>query len=336
MHKSENIMAWSGIFVYLEYDQQGLCQVSKELIGVAMGLAEQKDQPLYAAAMGPDVDIVSKQLSKYPLGEVFLYETEGIFEASRWEEVITRCIQGIRPAIVLIGGTHEGRALAPRIAVACQTGLTADCTALELGEDGELVQIRPAFGGNVMARIVTPETRPQIATIRPGVMESAAKVVTDHESIIHKTTVIYQPDIIFIQHEKEAKLTENITKAEVLVVAGRGIKKKEDLSLLKELADLLGGQLASSRALVEKGWMSPHQQIGLSGNTVRPKCMITCGVSGTVQFMAGMKGTKNIIAINSDPEARIFDIAHYPICGDLYEIVPNLLQILRNDSQPLV
>lgn len=329
MQKSDNINAWSGIFIYLEYTQQGLCNVSKELIGAAAALAEQNHQHLYAAAMGRNVDTLRKQLMGYPLKEVFLYETSGFFQAAQWEKTITGCIREIKPSIVLIGGTHEGRALAPRIAVACKTGITAECTALELDEKGRFVQVRPAFGGNVMARIVTPETRPQIATIRPGVMAPAEKKLF-FKIIFHKMEVILRSDALRIETVTRAEIPDDITGARILVAAGRGVKRKEDLPLLEELAHLTGGQLACSRALVEKGWMPPARQIGLSGNTVRPKCIITCGVSGTVQFIAGMKRTENIIAINSDPDARIFDIAHYPICGDLYEIVPELIAILKN------
>jgi len=190
------------------------------------------------------------------------------------------------------------------------------------------VQSRPAFGGNIMADIVTQFTRPQFATVRPGVMQKAEKdhrIVTEYiTEKIEKT----RKEIEVISSKAEA-VEKGIADEKILVVAGRGVKKKEDLDMLRELAELLGGTLASSRALVEKGWMLPKEQIGLSGNTVSPDYMITCGVSGTVQFMAGMKHTKNIIAINEDPKARIFEIAHYPIVGDLYEIVPELIRIVK-------
>ena len=328
MRQTEHIDTWSGILVYLEYHHQQLSNVSKELIGEAVKLAKKSSQSVYGIAVGKAPDILRKELEDYPFREVFLCEIQEDFRAAVWEEIMSKCIGYLRPSIVLIGGTQEGRCLAPRVAVAFQTGLTADCTALEINEQGELIQIRPAFGGNLMARIVTPETRPQIATVRPGVMEAAEKSA-DAAVSFYKGVAISRSDAITIQKIIALEASEDITKEELLIVGGRGVREKADLQMLEELAYLLGGKLAGSRALVEKGWIMPSRQIGLSGHTVRPKCMITCGVSGTVQFMAGMRAAKNIIAVNSDPGAPIFSIAHYPICQDIYEVVPELIRMLK-------
>ena len=275
---------------------------------------------------------IQKELTGYPIECAYLYETEDEYTPLWYEEIAAECIRRLKPAIVLIGGTLEGRSLAPRLAVAFQTGLTADCTALSIAEDGGLIQTRPAFGGNVMASIVTPERRPQFATVRPGVVGAIEKNNLKDTAYIRKTVQNKNIDIIRVLKSIPVEAQEDITKQKVLVVAGRGVKKKEDLAMLRELAGLLGGKMASSRALVEKGWTKAAEQIGLSGNTVGPEYMITCGVSGTVQFMAGMRNTKNIIAINTDANARIFDIAHYPVCADLYDIVPELIQRLKGEG----
>lgn len=328
--------AWSGILVYLECRRGKLHPVGRELIAEAARLSAKLGGKVYAAALGCGLEDVPKQLADCVLDKIYLYETEEEYSPVLYEKIMTECIYDIKPSVVLIGGTYEGRALAPRLAVAFESGLTADCTALDIDEEDNLVQIRPAFGGNVMASIMTQFTRPQFATVRPGIMEASFAENPGRAEIVRKT-VLPADDSFRILDVQEKEASGGITDARVLVVAGRGVKKKEDLAMLRELAGLLGGQLASSRALVEKGWMPPERQIGLSGSTVSPDYMITCGVSGTVQFMAGMRHTKNIIAVNTDPDARIFEIAHYPVCGDLYEIVPELIKRLgagKGDGSP--
>jgi len=330
--ESRERSGWSGILVYLECYRGHIHKAGMELIGEAHRLAEQLRSEVSVLGIGENMEHVRKELRGYPVKRAYLYETEDEYTPLWYEELAAECIREWKPAIVLIGGTLEGRALAPRLAVAFQTGLTADCTDLAIGEDGGLIQTRPAFGGNVMASIVTPSRRPQFATVRPGIAEAIGKVsptVTEYimRTVENKGNRGNSEITVLRTIPEEAR--EDITGQNVLVVAGRGVKKKEDLSMLRELAGLLGGKMASSRALVEKGWTRAAEQIGLSGNTVSPEYMITCGVSGTVQFMAGMRNTKNIIAINTDPNARIFDIAHYPVCGDLYDIIPELIQRLR-------
>ena len=319
---------WNGILVYIECRKGSIHPVGLELIGEASRLSKKSKEKIYAIAIGAQIEQVKEKLSGYPVEKVYLYEAEDEYDPMIYESLLTECIAYVRPSIVLIGGTLEGRALAPRAAVAFRTGLTADCTSLDIDENGNLVQTRPAFGGNLMASIVTESCRPQFATVRPGMMEPAiSEKAADIDYVVQKVLKEGSPVRVVLVEQAEEK--ESVTDQEVLIVAGRGVRKKEDLKMLGELAGLLGGRLASSRALVEKGWMKPCDQIGLSGNTVSPRYMITFGVSGTVQFMAGMKHTKNIIAVNTDPDARIFEIAHYPICGDLYEIVPELLEILK-------
>jgi electron transfer flavoprotein alpha subunit len=232
-----------------------------------------------------------------------------------------------------VGATPVGRQLAPRVAAKLKTGLTADCTILDINENTDLVQIRPAFGGNIMAQILTPNHRPQMATVRYKVMNAPERkdfakgeiIICDIESkeLGSKVTVL---DII--SKEKE----QFIEASEVLVVAGRGVKKEEDLAMLEELADLFGGQIACTRPVMEAGWLDAKRQVGLSGRTVRPKLIITCGVSGSVQFAAGMNNSEQIIAINKDENAPIFKTAHYGLVGDLYEIIPDLISRIKESK----
>lgn len=318
-----------GILVYFEFFENKIHPVSFELLGEAYRLSEKSNEPVYVVAIGKNVEFIKNALKGYPVKSAYLYETDNYFQPDIYEKGVSDCINKIKPSTVLIGGTAEGRALAPRLAVLYKTGLTADCTELDIDENGNLVQIRPAFGGNIMAKIVTENTRPQFATVREKVMKPIKPVFSyDIEYIIGDINNV-KSHMKVINIEKEDTDENSITDSKILVVAGRGVKKKEDLNMLRELAMLLGGKFASSRALVEKGWTTPKEQIGLSGNTVCPEIMITFGVSGTVQFMAGMKTTPNIIAVNTDANARIFEIAHYPICADLYDIVPELIKNLK-------
>ena len=229
-----------------------------------------------------------------------------------------------------MGATSLGRSLAPRLSTRFHTGLTADCTKLELRENTDLVQIRPAFGGNIMAQIITTTTRPQFATVRYKVMnaparneEAAGTVLTRR---LPKRVAECKASCVSVTPIPPKK---SISDAEVLVVGGRGLQKEADLEMIKELASLLGGDWATTRPLVEKGWNTNDRQIGLSGRTVRPRLIITCGVSGAIQFTACMNASDHIIAINTDRNAPIFDVAHVAIVGDRYEIVPALIKQLK-------
>jgi electron transfer flavoprotein alpha subunit len=220
------------------------------------------------------------------------------------------------------------------MAARLRTGLTADCTVLDIMENTDLIQIRPAFGGNIMAQIVTPHHRPQMATVRYKVMEAPPRGEQPSGRIQACSISGEQLDSnMRILSVKPKEKVKSIEQAEVLVVAGRGVKSKEDLTLLKTLAELLGGELACTRPLAEAGWMDGRRQIGLSGRTVRPKLVIACGVSGAVQFSAGMKSAETIIAVNKDGNAPIFSVAHIGLVGDLYEIIPRLTEKLRQGGE---
>lgn len=319
---------WKGIAVYADHIDGVIHPVTYELLGKARELADKVNQPVYAVMMGHHIGSQCEELLHYEADKVFVYDQEELdrFRMEPYAKVFEHFVQMIKPAVILVGATPVGRQLAPRVAAKLRTGLTADCTILDINENTDLVQIRPAFGGNIMAQILTPNHRPQMATVRYKVMNAPERkeaargeVVQCHtaaEVLSSRVTVL---DII--PKEKE----QYIEASEVLIVAGRGIKKEEDLAMLEELADLLGGQVACTRPVMEAGWLDSKRQVGLSGRTVRPKLIITCGVSGSVQFAAGMNNSEQIIAINKDENAPIFKTAHYCLVGDLYEIIPDLI-----------
>ncbi|MCP1109789.1 electron transfer flavoprotein subunit alpha/FixB family protein [Ohessyouella blattaphilus] len=316
-----------GIFVFLECTGNRIEEVSLELLAKACELQKLSQEPLYGVAIGKEGKELETQLLSLPVEKLWWYRYDGACLPALWEEAVLACIEEVLPSVLLLGGTPIGSGFASRVAVAMKTGVTADCTMLELDEGGNLIQTRPAFGGNIMASILTEKTRPQIATVRQGIFPVLTKKHQQAEMV--KRRLSEQDSGVRLLKREEKSLDGGITKQEILVVAGRGVKREDDLEQLRELAHLLGGELASSRALVEKGWMPQSTQIGLSGNVVSPQVILTLGVSGTIQFMTGMKNAKKIIAVNTDKEAPIFSIAHFPIVGDLYTIVPNLLTLLK-------
>ena len=239
-------------------------------------------------------------------------------------------IEKIKPSSVLVGATNIGRSLAPRVAARFKTGLTADCTVLEMRENTDLVQIRPAFGGNIMAQILSPKTRPQFCTVRYKIF-SAPKKCENPTGVIENMPVNknWNDKRVTVTNTTLKPKVTDLSEADVIVAVGRGFKTPADLEPAKELAELLGGTLACTRPLVENGWMDATSQIGLSGKTVKPKLIITLGISGSVQFAAGMKSSDLIIAVNNDKNASIFDVAHYCIVGDLYEILPELIEKVK-------
>jgi electron transfer flavoprotein alpha subunit len=323
---------WKGIAVYVDHIDGVIHPVTYELIGKAKELAAKINHPVYAVMMGSNIKEQSRELLHYAVDKVFIYDNEKLdrFKMEPYTAVFENFVNQVKPTAILVGATPVGRQLAPRLAARLKTGLTADCTILDINENTDLVQIRPAFGGNIMAQILTPNTRPQMATVRYKVMNAPSRNAEESGEIIaceikedKLSSGVEVLDII--AKEKE----QFIEASDVLVVAGRGIKVQEDLKLLQELADLLGGQVACTRPVMEAGWMEAKRQVGLSGRTVRPKLIITVGVSGSVQFAAGMNNSEQIIAINKDENAPIFKTAHYGLVGDLYEIIPNLINQIK-------
>ena len=318
--------AWRGILVFGECTDTGLHPVTLELIGKARALAEAAAQPVCCVLIGHGAMPYADALSGYGLAEVLVYDDARYagFLAHTYADALSDAIDALRPGIVLVGATALGRSLAPRVATRFQTGLTADCTALEIRPNGDLVQIRPAFGGDIMAQILTPNTRPQMATVRYKVMTPATWVDGPPPQLRPMPPPEGRLDGTVLDCVPKPAIS-SIVDAEMLVVAGRGVRSQKDLSLLQSLADALGGRLAGTRPMIEAGWLPYTDQIGLSGRTVRPRLIITCGVSGAVQFTACMRDSNCIVAINTDRAAPIFKVAHLGLVGDLYQMIPRLL-----------
>lgn len=326
---------WKGICVFADYEDGRIHPVTFELIGKALELKSKINHPVHCLFMGYDIKESAEQLLYYGVDEVFVYDRPQLesFQIEPYAAVFEDYIGKVKPNVILVGATPVGRQLAPKVAARFRTGLTADCTVLDIKENTDLVQIRPAFGGNIMAQILTPNHRPQMATVRYKVMNQPRRNKEKRGTItvcqIDGAKLKSGIQVLRISKKEKTKSIEN---AEILVAAGRGVKCKEDLKMLEELAGILNGELACTRPLVEAGWMDARRQIGLSGRTVRPKLIITCGVSGAVQFAAGMKSSEKIFSINKDENASIFAVSHVGVVGDIYEVVPKLIDILRKNG----
>ena len=319
---------YTGIAVFCEHFKGRIHNVTIELLGKARELASVTGHRVMALMIGSGIEEQAKELFCYGADEVYVYDHEGLenFLIEPYTNVFEDFIRRIKPSSILVGATNVGRSLAPRVAARIGTGLTADCTALEMTPDTDLVQIRPAFGGNIMARIMTPNHRPQFCTVRykifskperQDVAGAPTRMPVTEEMLAARAQIL---DI-------EMKPTDvDISEADVIVQVGRGVKSKSDLALIEQLAEKLGAVMACTRPLVENNWFDAKHQIGLSGRTVKPKLLICIGVSGAVQTVAGMKGSECIIAVNKDPDAPIFDVAHYGFVGDWNEIIPALLE----------
>ncbi len=323
---------WTGVTVFCEISDGKIHPVTLELLGKAQELAKVINHPVYGILIGHNVSEYAEELLHYGADKIFVYDDEAFteFTIAPYSAAFYDFIEQIKPSSILVGATNLGRSLAPRVAARCNAGLTADCTILQMKENTDLVQIRPAFGGNIMAQIVTPNARPQFCTVRYKIFAAPERSADASGEIVNMAVsdeMKKSGTEILSSVQKPHEI--DISEAEVVVACGRGFQKESDLEMAKELADLLGGQLAGTRPLVEAGWISPKRQIGLSGRTVKPKIIITLGVSGSVQFAAGMKGSDYIVSINNNPEASIFDVSHLGIVGDLYEIVPMLIEKIK-------
>jgi len=323
---------WKGVAIYVDHVEGDIHPVTYELIGKARELAAKINHPVYAVFVGYNIRNKAKELLHYGTDQVFVYDYEELkdFRIEPYTAAVEDFINRVKPSTLLVGATTVGRSLAPRIAARFKTGLTADCTILDMKENTDLVQIRPAFGGNIMAQILNPNHRPQLATVRYKVMNAPERTsqVSGKITIAEMDRQMLKSNINVLKVTKKV-LEPSISDADVIVAAGRGVKSEKDLSIIKELADLLGAQIAATRPLIEAGWIDAKKQIGLSGRTVKPKLIITCGISGAVQFAAGMNNSDCIVAINSDPKAQIFNVAHYGIVGDIYEVIPKLINNIK-------
>ncbi len=329
---------YKGVCVYLEANGITIADVGFELISEGRKLADRLGVELSAVAIGSGIKESAAEAFGYGLDKLYLLDSP-IFSNNLddiFAKALVQVIHKYKPDIFLAGATWFGRTLIPKVAAILKTGLTADCTGLAIDEEKKiLLQTRPTFGGNILATIVTRNARPQMATVRPHVME---KKKTSEEKGDYKDRIEYikideskfktKYKLLGIDRELDEKI--NITDYDVIVSGGRGIGGSEKFPMIKELADLLGGVVGASRAAVDSGWISYPHQVGQTGKTVNPKIYIACGISGAIQHLAGMQTSDIIIAINKDPSAPIFKVANYGIVGDVFEVVPMLIKRLKN------
>jgi len=330
-----NINDYKGVWVFAEQRDNKILNVSLELLGEGRKIADKLRIKLTAMLLGNNIDDMAEKLVKYGADEVLSIDNKflEVYSTEAYTRVISEIIKEKKPEIVLIGATAIGRDLGPRLAARVKTGLTADCTKLDvdLGTRG-LLQTRPVFGGNLMATIICPKHRPQMSTVRPGVMERG-KFDENRTGTIKK---------VFFEIMEEDKNTEvlevvktqkhevKLEEAKIIVSGGRGLGDAKGFELLEALAKKLGGEIGASRGAVDADWIQQSHQVGQTGKTVRPKLYVACGISGAIQHLAGMNDSECIVAINKDKNAPIFQVAHYGIIGDVYEILPALIESLDN------
>jgi electron transfer flavoprotein alpha subunit len=331
------------VWVFIEQEGGTVAPVSLELVSKARELADDLDGQVAALLLGEDVADLAQSLMHQGADKVFLSEHQelAVYRTLPYARVIIDLIEEHHPYIVLFGATPLGRDLAPRIASATSAGLTADCTALEIGDlkrRGEtyedlLFQIRPAFGGNIVATIINPEMHPQMATVREGVMHIADPDPTRTGEVVRVTPEFRPEDLVLEVLDRQMRLPKvDLKHANVIVAGGVGVGSRENWKLIEELAEVLGAEVAATRAAVDAGWVSAEHQVGQTGVTVRPRLYIAAGISGAVQHRAGMDESGTIIAINTDPNAPIFDIAHYKIVGDIRTVIPEMIRAYREEA----
>ena len=337
----------NNVFVYLEIEGTTVADVSLELLTKGRKLANQLGCQLEAVAAGSNLAGIEKQVLPYGVDKLHVFDAPGLFPYTSLphSSILINLFKEEKPQICLMGATVIGRDLGPRVSSALTSGLTADCTSLEIGnhedkKEGKvyenlLYQIRPAFGGNIVATIVNPEHRPQMATVRPGVMQKIAPIAGAKANVVEFNPG-FTPNNRYVEIlnvVKAVKSTANIMEAKILVSGGRGVGSKENFKLLEDLAEVLGGTVSCSRAVVENGWLPVDLQVGQTGKTVRPQIYFAIGISGAIQHVAGMEESDLIIAINKDEDAPIFSVADYGIVGDLNKIVPALTEALKAEMK---
>ena len=330
------IREYRGVWIFVEHTEGEPAVVSWELLGVGADLAKTLGVELCTVVVGDKVENLCQESFAYGASKAYLidgpvfhyYRTEPYYKA------ICHLIEKYRPEIMLMGATGLGRDLAGAVATKLQTGLTADCTGLAIDDKGFLLQTRPAFGGNIMATILTEGTRPQMATVRPRVMPMPERDASRNGETICESIPVKEEDFAtkvleIIEDSKHGDEYVDVAVADVIVSGGRGMSAKENFSVLAELAGELGGVVGCSRAVVEAGWMPVERQVGQTGKTVRPKIYIACGISGAIQHLVGMQDSDVIIAINRDRQAPIFEVATYGIVGDVFQVVPAITSRIR-------
>ena len=325
-----------GVWVFAEQRGGELGKVGLQLLGGGRALADELGHELCALLLGHNVKPFADTLIAHGADKVYVADAPILenYQTDSYTGVIVDTIKQYKPNIVIYGATHIGRDLAPRIARRLEVGLTADCTELSIDEEEKLLlQTRPAFGGNVMATIICPTTRPQMSTVRPGIMKEIEPEENRKGEIVDVNVNVTENDLLtkIIEIIKEKRKTANLEEARIIVSGGRGVGSKDGFKVIRDLAEVLEGEVGGSRVAVEKEWIEQDHQVGQTGKSVRPDLYIACGISGSIQHRAGMQNSGLIVAINKDPDATIFKIADYGIVGDLHEIVPAITKALKGE-----
>jgi len=331
--KAEDISEYEGVLVFAEQRKGSVHPVAYELLGKGKELADELGEPLYAVILGDSVNGEAEKLAVRGADRVFVYDDPALADLrdDPYTEFLCRLVEEEKPSIFLVGATAVGRSLGPRIAAKLYTGLTADCTGLSIDPESRLLlQTRPAYGGNIMATIICADRRPQMATVRYKMFPEAEADESKKGEIFTKpvdmTGVADRVKILDFQPAPDAI---SITEAEIVVSGGKGLGNPEGFKLMQELAKVIGGAVGASRPTVDEGWIEYRHQVGLSGRTVRPKLYMACGISGAVQHIAGMKTSDVILAVNKDEEAPIFTVSTLGAVGDLFEVIPRLIEKIK-------
>ncbi|MCR5715748.1 MAG: electron transfer flavoprotein subunit alpha/FixB family protein [Lachnospiraceae bacterium] len=344
-----NLEEYKGVYIFAQQVDNQISSISFELLGKAKDLAKDLNTEVTAMLLGSGVKALADELAAYGADKVIVVDDPALkdYMTEPYAHAICSIINEYKPEIVLFGATAIGRDLAPRCSARVQTGLTADCTVLEIGDfplnpipgkeqkHNQLLMTRPAFGGNTIATIACPDNRPQMATVRPGVMQKIDKIAGAKADVIEFNPG-FEKNNCYVEIQDVVKIvndTVDISQAKILVAGGRGVGSKENFAMLEELAKVLGGEVASSRAAVDSGWTNKEQQVGQTGKTVRPHVYFAIGISGAIQHVSGMEESDIIIAINKDETAPIFDVADYGIVGDLTKIVPLLTEKIKKQKE---
>ena len=336
-----DVSSYRGVWVFAEQRQGQIMPVTYELLGEGRKLADHLREELSLVLLGWKIEKKARGLTGYRIDKLYLVEDPLLehYYTSFYTQTLVDLVKSENPEIILLGATSLGRDLAPRVAARLKTGLTADCTGLEIEpEERNLLQTRPALGGNIMATIISPHHRPQIATVRPKVMKRAKpdgkgqlRVIKIKPNLTSEDETVRILDLI-----REEKDVVDLQEAEIIVSGGRGLGKPENFSIIRRLAHLLGGAVGASRAVVDAGWIPSYHQVGQTGKSVQPKLYVACGISGAIQHQAGMRSSEIIVAINKDPNAPIFDIATYGIVADLHRFLPLLIDKLEKREKALL
>ena len=329
-----DLSEYKNIWVFIETECGKAKNVGYELLHAAKPLAEKKGCPLVAVVIGKDVEDVAKDAICYGADSAILVDGPEYeyYTTDAFVKALIALVQKYKPETLMIGATTNGRDMGPRVSCHLKTGLTADCTAIDIDEEtGNVAWTRPTFGGNLMATIMCPDSRPQMGTVRPGVFKKGVYDQDRTGEIVREEIHVAPEEIRTTLVERVNEIVEavNLSEAEIIVSGGRGVGSAENFKLIEGLAEVLGGTVGCSRAVVDAGWLPYAHQVGQSGKTVAPKLYFAVGISGAIQHLAGISGADTVIAVNKDADAPIFGVADYGIVGDLNEVVPALIEALK-------